>query len=188
VFFNVAETRRTHGPASPESVMSNRRSVDKAEIEALHAQRFGYMSILKTRFTVPHLVGMYRHFDGDLALAIVLGEIAIRNLQALYQMRPEEPYQVLDPVLERALGSRFPSSEDLRPANALSIATATGIPRETVRRKVAKLIERGWVRRDEHGLLFVTERVGDELRDFDREETVRFALAASALLDLIETE
>ena len=35
--------------------------------------------------------------------------------------------------------------------NGLSLAHATGIPRETVRRKLARLSARGWVERDARG-------------------------------------
>ncbi len=35
---------------------------------------------------------------------------------------------------------------------------ATGIPRETVRRTVEKLIAIGWIRRDSRGHLFITEK------------------------------
>lgn len=160
----------------------------RKDIEAVHARRFGYTSMLKTRFTLPHLVGLYRYFGGDLTLPIVLGEIAIRNLQAVYQMRADEPYDVLDMATEQRIIERKYTTEHLRPANALSIAHATGIPRETVRRKVEKLIEKGWVQRDERGHLFITTKVREDLGEFDREETVRFSLAAGAVLKVMEGE
>lgn len=168
--------------------MPNSQLPDRKHIEDQHAQRFAYISMLRTRFTLPHLIGLYRHFDGDLALPIVLGEIAIRNLQSVFQLRPEEPYDVLNLETERAIIERRYTSEHLRPANALSIAMATGIPRETVRRKVEKLIGRGWVRRDEHDHLFITAQVKLDLGDFDREEAVRFSLAANAVLKVLEGE
>lgn len=164
------------------------RRLTKDRVEALHADRFGYMSMLKTRFTLPHLIALYRQFEGDMALPIVLGEIAVRNLQAVYQMRPQEPYHVLDLGAERTIVERRYTEEHLRPANTLSIATATGMPRETVRRKVEKLVELGWVHRDARGHLFLTPKVGDDLRQFDREETVRFALAAAAVVNLLDDE
>jgi len=36
--------------------------------------------------------------------------------------------------------------------NVRSIADSTGIPKESVRRKVAALVEAGWIRRDENSL------------------------------------
>jgi DNA-binding IclR family transcriptional regulator len=47
--------------------------------------------------------------------------------------------------------------------NTQSIADSTGIPRESVRRKVARLMDRGWVRRNEDGTFEVTERAAADL-------------------------
>ena len=45
----------------------------------------------------------------------------------------------------------------LKPCNAYSIAAATGLPRETVRRKIGRLIELGWICREDNGHLYITE-------------------------------
>jgi hypothetical protein len=166
--------------------MPEGRVPGRKDIEAQLAQRHAYVSMLKTRFTLPHLIGLYRFFGGDMAMPIVLGEIAMRNLQAVFQMRPDEPYEVLDKGVARKLVERTYTSEHLRPANALSISLATGIPRETVRRRVDKLIAMGWVQRDGHSHLFITRKLGDDMGGFDREETTRFALAAGAVMKLVE--
>jgi DNA-binding IclR family transcriptional regulator len=47
--------------------------------------------------------------------------------------------------------------------NALSIAEYTGIPRETVRRKVNELIQKGWVTRDDNGDLVPTPKAAQDL-------------------------
>lgn len=169
--------------------MAKQRVPTRAEIEAAHEKRFAYMSLLKTRFVIPHLMAVYQQFDGDLLMALVLGEIAIRNMQGVFEVRPEEPYVVLDRAAERKMVESQFSSERLRPANTLSLSTTTGIPRETVRRKLDKLESLGWIERKENGHLYVTEKVGRDLRDFDRTETVRFGSALGALLTILhETE
>jgi DNA-binding IclR family transcriptional regulator len=43
--------------------------------------------------------------------------------------------------------------------NTQSIADSTGIPRETVRRKLQLLIDRGWIERTPDGGLVITQRV-----------------------------
>lgn len=158
------------------------------EIDTQLATHRTYVSMLKTRFTLPHLIGLYRFFGGDMAMPIVLGEIVMRNLQTVFQMRLDLPYEVLDKEAERKLIERTFTSEHLRPANALSISIATGIPRETVRRKVDKLIAMGWVHRDGHSHLFITRKVADDMGDFDRDETTRFALAAAAVVKLVNDQ
>lgn len=75
----------------------------------------------------------YQAFDGDLTMALVLGEIG------QYSAAP-----VHEPPLHKEPG-RF------RSCNAYSISTASGIPRETVRRKLDKLLALGWIVEMENG-------------------------------------
>jgi hypothetical protein len=51
--------------------------------------------------------------------------------------------------------------------NVRSIADSTGIPKETVRRKVAALVEAGWIQRDNHSLALTTyaSRMLTEVRE-----------------------
>lgn len=47
--------------------------------------------------------------------------------------------------------------------NVLSISHFSGIPRETVRRKVIQLMEKGWVERDEEGFVRATRKAALDL-------------------------
>lgn len=167
--------------------MPLKRIPEREWLEQTHRERLCYMSMLCTRFTLPHLVGLYKLFDGDLGLPIVLGEIAMRNLQGVFQLRLDAPYEVLNLSTERLIRERRYTDEHFRPANALSIAMATGIPRETVRRKVEKLLARGWITRNAQGHLFLVPKCAQELAEFDREEMIRFMMAACAVLQLMES-
>ena len=55
----------------------------------------------------------------------------------------------------------------MRPCNALSVAESCGLPRETVRRKIVTLIDRGLVYRSAKGHLFLTSTVGDDFEDMN---------------------
>lgn len=71
---------------------------------------------------------LYRLFDGDITMALVLGELGLHV--ATYRC---------------ATNSEEESSQNHRYSNAHSIAAASGVPRETVRRKLDKLLAKGWV-------------------------------------------
>jgi DNA-binding IclR family transcriptional regulator len=73
-----------------------------------------------------------------------------------------------------------------RPCNAMSISQSTGIPRETVRRKIRELIARGWVRRAGANQLFVTRAPARHFAEFDLETLEHFYDAARDLLQLVE--
>lgn len=133
------------------------------------------ISVTLSQFTVPLLMRTYRAFQGDMVCAIVLGEIAHRNVEAWLANaeNPEAPLR--DPVQGSTL---------TRPCNALSIAEACGLPRETVRRKVVTLIERGYVQRAGNGYLFLTPSVGDDFVDMTA-ETIEHLLATARRLEAL---
>lgn len=123
-------------------------------------------------FLLRHLNRVRVAFEGDFLLAIVLGEIAHHNICRYYSNgRKTEHARGID--LEHPDG--WP---DLESCNAYSLSMATGIPRETVRRKAAELVTRGWVQRDSRGGYRVT---AGPSRHFSGDFNVR------SLVDLLET-
>lgn len=126
----------------------------------VYDQNFYRVSYLLSRFMVPYMRSIYREFDGDVLLNIVIGEIGTRNLGQFYEAsRDSETFESrLEDVNEH--------QQVLRPCNALSISDATGIPRETVRRKVNLLIERGWVCQNQRGHLYLTPDVAHHFQSF----------------------
>jgi hypothetical protein len=132
-----------------------------------------------SEFTVPLLSRIYHAFDGDMVAAIVLGEIAHRNVEAWLAEygNPEELLQ--DPIRRETL---------MRPCNALSISEACGLPRETVRRKVVTLIERGYIYRSEEGFLFLTRTVGDDFEDMTAKLVEQLLATAQRLQSLLANQ
>ena len=140
-----------------------------------------YIAYLLSEFTVPHLVRLVRRYEGDVLLAIVLGEIAQHNVRRFFespemQADPSRHVDVLDATQQEALMSA---------CNALSISRSTGIPRETVRRRVEDLVRRGWVRRDARGHLRVADGLAQHFDQFDREHVEQFLRTAQRLTALV---
>lgn len=137
------------------------------------------ISVALSQFTVPLLSQIYRAFDGDMVTAIVLGEIAHRNVETWLANLGNE---------ESALGDATRHPEVMRACNALSIAEACGIPRETVRRKVTALIERGYIYRDDKGHLYLTTSVGEDFRDMTAEIVTALLETAHRLESLLANQ
>ncbi len=134
------------------------------------------ISLALSEFTVPLLSRIYHAFDGDMVAALVLGEIAHRNVEAWLAEHDNAEELLHDPALREKL---------MRPCNALSIAEACGMPRETVRRKIVMLIDRGYVYRSAEGFLFLTQTVGNDFEDLTArnvEELLATARRLEALL------
>ena len=125
-----------------------------------------------------YLLQLYAAFDGDIVAAIVLGEVAHHNASRIRQG-----------LTSRQLAIRLadPTARDgLVPTNAFSIAQATGIPRETVRRKIAYLVGRGLLARDARANLVFTVEARDAFGDLT-EQLVRDLLeCADRLRELLD--
>ena len=143
------------------SAQPSRQAEAKAKIEALLASsntlienEFGKIwPVHLTAFT--HLLIQLRaHFDGDLESMIIMAVIGERT-------RPGNWTPELRTY--RQLTSK-PGEEHLQvPINLQSVADFSGIPRETVRRKVKILQERGWVKRDGKGRLAIASGAARDL-------------------------
>jgi hypothetical protein len=139
------------------------------------------LSYLLGRFFSEHLVRVHRLFEGDLTEAIVLATIAQHNVQRYYEQVARDAAPGLDGLVRQGRHIAH-----LRPCNALSVSAATGVPRETVRRKVKRLVERGWVTAGPRGALQVTPNLHRRFEEFDRETVALFARAAREIMPLID--
>jgi hypothetical protein len=102
------------------------------------------------------LVVLRRDFDGDLDLLLVLAAIADK-----WHLADPEP----EALQYETLGATPPRAIHMATINTYSVSHFTGIPRETVRRKVDVLIRRGWLTRDETGSLLPTQQVANDLKE-----------------------
>lgn len=92
-------------------------------------------------------------FGGDLDMFLVLVVIG----DSTFSQRHANPEMDFNTFQTQPQGA---PPEDI---NIRSISDFSGIPRETVRRKVAQLAERGWVVRKEDGFIVATEKAKREL-------------------------
>lgn len=88
------------------------------------------------------MIQLHREFDRDLDMVVILAVIAERHYANLAQ------------------GDAGP----VVAINTLSVAQYSGIPRETVRRKVSVLVKKGWVVSDTRGRLKPTPQAALDLK------------------------
>ena len=99
------------------------------------------------------LVQCRRHFRGDLDRMLVLCVIGDRTLSAK---------NIPDDFTHQDLG-RTKTELPEEPVNLQFISDFSGIPRETVRRKLLDLQSLGWIERDERGCFAVTKKAAADL-------------------------
>jgi DNA-binding MarR family transcriptional regulator len=122
------------------------------------------------------LIECRRHFDGDLDLFLVLAVIGDRSFAAK-NVPQDLTYEQFD-----ASGTEFVEVERI---NLQSISDFSGIPRETVRRKVSQLLEKGWIERRASGSFAATSKARTDLAPLT-EKSLRYLVSmAKALNDTL---
>jgi biotin operon repressor len=99
------------------------------------------------------LVTLRQTFGGDLDSMLVLAVIGTRTLA----------WGRIDDLSYDEFMTRDRDQTGLAPINLQSIADCSGIPRETVRRKVQALQRAGWVRKRDDGYLIATDQAAVDL-------------------------
>lgn len=117
-------------------------------------RNFGSVHAVHVAALTRHLIACRETFEGDLDLFLVftiIGERCFTPRNATENMTHSE-------FLARSVGTVEPVA-----INVQSIAEFSGIPRETVRRKIGILIAKGWIRQDAKRYITVTDDAKDQL-------------------------
>ncbi len=159
----MAKTSRPKPPATRVTRHAGSTAARSTRVVPL-GENAHAIALLTNVFHVRHLVRLYAAFDGDLLEALVLGEVAHHNFSAMVA-KANDPHEF------SALARSYQESgvPPQLPTNAYSISGATGIPRETVRRKVQSLIRKKLLRRDDRGNLFTTPSAPERFAAFTAE-------------------
>jgi len=144
---------------------------------AFDANYIDYQYIF-VEFLIDHLVDVGRVFRGDYQAVLILAVLGQSRLNAIRIMRQTLP----DSLCSEALADK---------TNASRISDITGIPRQTVRRKLDTLTERGWAERDSKGA-YRLATAGDlstarrDLSETDQKAMYRIARLVADLNALVE--
>lgn len=122
-------------------------------VKDLIKDNFGAIWPVHVANFVEHLIAC-RAAVGDLDLLLVLAVIGDRTLSERRTDKSASHHELFN---ERR---GLPEPEAI---NTRSIADYTGVPRETVRRKINELVERGWVAKNDKGHLYVTPEAASSL-------------------------
>lgn len=133
---------------------------------------YGRVHALHVAALTRHLVACRAGCDGDLDLFLVLTIIGERCFSPVNA--PEGMSQA--DFLERSVKTVQPVA-----INVQSIADYSGIPRETVRRKIETLIAKGWIERDERRFITVTDSAKEQLAELTQSAIRYLGELATAL-------
>jgi hypothetical protein len=134
------------------------------------------IAIVMGELMLAHFRRLYKAFDGDLLLAMIVAEIAHYNIDDLVRNGLFNSNDIATYIAENRL----------RPVNTLSLSQSCGIPRETLRRKLRMLIDAGLILKTKDGNLQVSplclQRFGP---DFNKELLADILTCSARLEELL---
>ncbi len=141
----------------------------KKDMEEAFDESFSLVAFVMNRFLVDHFIRAGRMLvNNDYDALVIWATLAHQNV--VHLMPPGSiPSEVLTETGE------LPDVEQrLNPLRLRDLAQITGIPRETVRRKLSDLEKLHLVMRVGPGWQVSVERLNPDLREFTRESVYRF--------------
>lgn len=150
----------------------------------LYAERIQLVAIAMNGYHLRHLGCCYQMFDGDLAQAIVLGEIGLHHHSGeIGTDKNPTTQQLFDILVREHILTVTPG-----PISASALSRSTGIPRETIRRKIARLMRLGWiVKKPQGGYIITAKPVKHFGPSFNIERLNDFLDTAARLRALVAT-
>lgn len=140
--------------------------------EAKLRRRFGKVHAQHVAALTRHLIACRRVCDGDLDLFLVLTIIGERTFTA--RNAPDD--MTHEDFIEGSVDSLQPAAINLQ-----SIADYSGIPRETVRRKIQILRDKGWITKDERNFVTVTDQAKANLNELT-ESSLKYLIEIDSAL------
>lgn len=135
---------------------------------------FGILAFIVNRHLIEHMRRISKDLDMDFELAYLYGVLAHLNVAPL--LVPGEAPSNLHEEISRS------TRPDLVPMRLADVSQVSGLPRETVRRKLEQLQARGKAERTSDGLWkIVLVGVDEHTRQFTKETIRRFLKTAGEL-------
>ena len=140
---------------------------------------FGLLAFSVNRHIVDHMRRICVELSMDPESAQIWGSLAHLNVL------PNLPLGTDPMVLLDELGCR--KEVNLQPIRLTELTQVTGLPRETVRRKLENLRKQGKVSRTDDGKwLYLSTGITDAEREFTRNTVRQFLMTAQTLLSILD--
>lgn len=135
---------------------------------------FGILAFIVNRHLIEHMRRIAKDLDMDFELAYLYGVLAHLNIAPLL-VPGGAPRNLLDEITRNTESGFFPM-------RLTDVAQVSGLPRETVRRKLEQLQTRGKAERTPEGLWKITlTGIDEHTRQFTKETIKRFLKTAGEL-------
>ncbi len=150
-----------------------------ADFDQRYERGFGLLAFVCNRFILNHMRRIGVELDIDLESAMIWGILAHMNNLPTLPMNAD-PMEVLNEI-------GMKSSGDLVPLRLAELTMITGLPKETIRRKLERLRSAGKVDRTPDGKwIFLRSAIGDSEREFTKQTVVLLLQTAEGLQQILD--
>lgn len=142
-------------------------------------------AVVVAGYNLRHIMAVRGLLGGDALLGVILGEISHYSHAALAATWPATSWDELKARLGDEALARARHDGRARACTAHSLAMSMDVPAETMRRKLKRLVERGWVERDEDGRYWPPAGLPGAFETFNRPRFEDFRRSAARVKALI---
>jgi DNA-binding transcriptional regulator YhcF (GntR family) len=142
--------------------------------EDRYQQHKRQIAALMGQYHLRHLRRLYESFGGDLEMPLILGEVANRNIAQLVANNDFFPDGIDQQMIDGLADGNYLS------CSAMSVSIATGLSRETARRKLNKLAANGFITKMPDSGFVITKKPMESFSENLNKELVSDLLATCA--------
>jgi hypothetical protein len=150
------------------------------DIPAHYWRAFSLVAFAMNRFIIDHMLRSARFFENDAESMLLYGMLA--HLNVAHIMPPGTR-----PSDRLGADGRVPDAQlQLRPVRLRDLEQIMGRPRETIRRRLDRLVKAGRIRRVVDGYVLEVSAVDEEMRALTVDGVKRFVDAAAAVQRVLD--
>lgn len=158
---------------------NNTSSLVPEDFNIRFERAFGLVALTANRHLLHHMRRMQTELNLDPDTALVWGTLAQLNTI------PSIPLGADPMIVLNELGLK--KNSELHPVRLSELVLVTGLPRETVRRKLHLLSKSGKVRQDDQGRwLYLNTAIDSDIRQFTQQTIINLLKTAEVILQTLE--
>jgi hypothetical protein len=149
------------------------------DFEEKFQNAFGPIAFAANRHLIEHMIRVQRDLGIDYDTLLIWGVLA--HLNVAHMLSPGQ----IKPLLEIENEHRDPAT-GMRPLRLRDLEQVTGLPRESIRRKLNKLQSRSYILLTEGGWIINRDAIDPKMREFTRITVVRLLETAKTIVTLLD--
>jgi predicted transcriptional regulator len=152
---------------------------DNPDFDEKFLNAFGPIAFAANRHLIEHMIRAQRELGVDYETLVIWGILAHLNVAHMLPPGKNPPQIEIDNAMKDP-------KTGMKPLRLRDLEQVTGLPRETIRRKLRKLQARNYILQTVDGWMINREAVDQNMREFTRITVLRLLDTAKAIHTLLD--